>query len=324
MSLKQDILAYLEQNKDKDISGEQLAEKYGVSRSAVWKAIKSLRGEGYKIEAVTNRGYRLTDSVDKMSAALISSYSERLNNGSVHIFDTLDSTNNKAKTMAMEGAPHGTVVISESQTAGRGRLGRTFVSPQGSGIYMSMVLRPDADLTKAMLITTAAAVSVCRAVRRITGADAGIKWVNDIYADGKKICGILTEATTDFETGSLESVIVGIGVNFKCSDKTSYPEDVLEGITWIYDGKEPEVSRNELAAAIIDETLRQCEDLDNKDFLEYYRQYAVMLDKDVVCIRGNERWEAHTVDIDDWGGLIVRGADGKLQTLSSGEISIRW
>ncbi len=328
MSLKEQVLSCLEKNRTgkdstQSISGEQLAEQFNVSRSAVWKAIKTLRSEGYEIEAVTNRGYRLAGNADKLSAAGIAAFAEYIKPENIFVFDEIDSTNSKARAMALEGAPHGTVIFADSQTAGRGRLGRTFVSPSGSGIYMSAVLRPSADLGKAMLITTAAAAAVCRAVRNVTGADAGIKWVNDIYIGEKKICGILTEAMTDFESGGLESVIVGIGINFRKS-AGSYPDDVLERMTWIYDEKEPEISRNRLAAAIMDEVLRLCDDLDDKSFLDYYREHAIMLDKDVVCIRGNERWEAHTVDIDDQGGLIIRMPDGKLQTLSSGEISIRW
>lgn len=323
MTLKEQVLACLEKSRMQSISGEQLAEKFNVSRSAVWKAINALRNEGYDIEAVTNRGYRLADKGDKISAAGIAAFADRIDSENVFVFDEVDSTNNKARAMALEGAKHGTVVFAERQTSGRGRLGRTFTSPPGAGIYMSVILRPSADLGKAMLITTAAAASVCRAVRSVTGADAGIKWVNDIYIGGKKICGILTEAMTDFESGGLESVIVGIGINFRKSEE-SYPDDVLERITWIYSENEPVVSRNQLAAAVMDELLRLCDNLDDRSFLDYYRKYAVMLDKDVVCIRGNECWNAHTVDIDDMGGLIIRMPDGKMQTLSSGEISIRW
>lgn len=324
MTLKEQVLTCLEQNRDKSISGEQLAERFSVSRSAVWKAINALRSEGYEIEAVTNKGYRLAESTDRLSAAGIAAYAEYIKPESILVYDEIDSTNNKARELALSGAEHGTVVFADCQTAGRGRLGRTFVSPHGSGIYMSAILRPSEDLGRAMLITTAAAVGVCRAVRNITGADAGIKWVNDIYIAEKKICGILTEAMTDVETGGLESVIVGIGINFRKADRLLYPPEVLERMTWIYDEREPQVTRNRLAAAVMDEVLRLCDNLDNRDFLDYYRKHAVMLDRDVVCIRGRERWEAHTVDIDDAGGLIVRMPDGTLQTLSSGEISVRW
>lgn len=323
MRLKDEVLVCLEQNRDGSVSGEQLAERFQVSRSAVWKAISSLREEGYVIEAVTNRGYRLVKGEDRMTAAGVASFVKYHDQENILVFDEVDSTNIRAKALALEGAPHGTAVIADCQTAGRGRLGRSFASPAGSGIYLSMILRPSADLGKAMLITTAAACGVCRAIRRETGRDAGIKWVNDIYLGQKKLVGILTEAMTDFESGSLESVIVGIGINFRSAPE-AYPEDVRERLTWIYDRDEAGITRNQLAAAVLDETLRICDNLEDRSFLDYYRQHAVMLDRDVRCIRGSESWNAHTVDIDQDGGLIIRMEDGSLQTLSSGEISIRW
>jgi BirA family biotin operon repressor/biotin-[acetyl-CoA-carboxylase] ligase len=325
MTLKEEVLACLEQNRknENSISGEQLAEKFGVSRSAVWKAIKSLRSEGYEIDAVTNKGYCLRGESDRLSKAGIGAFLKYIDPDNIYVYDETDSTNTRARELAQAGAVHGTAVFADCQTSGRGRLGRAFVSPSGSGIYMSLILRPKEDIAQAMLITTAAAAATCHAIRDVTGADAGIKWVNDIYIGQKKICGILTEAVTDFETGNLEYVIVGTGVNFKASPE-EYPADVLERITWIYESEKPQVTRNRLAAAIMDETLRLCENLDDKSFLDYYRSHAIMLDKDVICIRGNESWNAHTVDIDESGGLIVRMSDGTLCTLSSGEISVRW
>lgn len=323
MSLKEKVLECLEQNKNSSVSGEQLAEQFGVSRSAVWKAINSLRANGYIIDAVTNKGYCLRYGSDRLSKSGIAEELKYADAAHIHVYDEIDSTNIKAKAMALEGAPHGTVIFADCQTAGRGRLGRTFVSPPGSGIYMSIILRPAADLGKAMLITTATAAAVCKAVREVTGKDAGIKWVNDIYIGEKKICGILTEAMTDFESGNLESVIVGIGINFK-ADPEAFPEDVLERISWIYESEDAAVTRNRLAAAVADETLSVCERLDDRAFLDYYREHAIMLNKDIVYIRGNERRAAHTLDIDENGGLIVMLPDGERKVLSSGEISIRW
>ena len=324
MTLKQEVLSCLEENRGKSISGEELAESFGVSRAAVWKAVSSLRAEGYHIEAVTNRGYMLGKESDLLNAEAIAAASSLLKKENIHVLGETDSTNVRAKAMALEGAPHGSLILAESQTAGRGRLGRSFISPPGSGIYMSLVLRPEADLARAMLITTAAAAAACRAIRRETGADVGIKWVNDLYIGKKKISGILTEAMTDFESGSLESVIVGIGINYR-QLSASYPEDIRERMTWIYtEGQEPTVSRSRLAGAAAAEILACCSDLENPEFLDYYRKHAVMLDRDVTCIRGNEQWNAHTLDIDDMGGLVIRKEDGSVCTLSSGEISIRW
>ena len=225
MSIKDSVLQALTENKGSFISGEELSKNMEVSRTAVWKAIKTLREEGYPIEAVTNRGYKLAPdkwliTEDTLKLALPAKYK----NNRLYIYDTLDSTNIRAKQLALENAPHGTVVIARQQTAGRGRLGRSFFSPR-DGIYISIIVRPDFDLTKSVHVTSAASVAVAESIESICGMDAKIKWVNDIYADNKKVCGILTEGITDFETGQIESLVIGIGVNTTIKD---FPEDLLE------------------------------------------------------------------------------------------------
>ena len=222
MSSKSNILQILEKNRGTYVSGEELAQQLQISRSAIWKAISELKKEGYQIISVTNKGYCLSDATDVISAEGIGPY---LTNGSqdmIHVFKTVDSTNLVAKKMALEQAPHGTVVLAEEQTAGRGRMGRSFHSPAGSGIYMSFILRPNLTSNDAVLITTAASVAVARAIEEVTHIHTGIKWVNDVYMNGKKICGILTEALTDFESGGIESIILGIGINFSTA-VSSFP-----------------------------------------------------------------------------------------------------
>ena len=226
--------------------------------------------------------------------------------------------------MALKGAAHGTVVIAERQTAGRGRMGRSFDSPAGTGIYLTIIMRPQTDMEKALLITTAAAVGVCRAIRSVTGAEAVIKWVNDIYIGEKKVCGILTEAVTDFESGSLESVVTGIGVNFKTPSQAFSEEARARGVCSIYDTQTSPVTRNQLAAAIVQEVLTICDNLDDKSFLSEYREWSIVIGKEIVYIRGSERRKARVLDIGEDGGLIVLTADGEQKILSSGEISIRW
>ena len=236
-------------------------------------------------------------------------------------FEELDSTNTYAKGLALTDMPEGTVVIADCQTAGRGRMNRSFQSPKGKGLYLTVLLRPQLPPEHLAQVTALAGIAVCGAVERVCGVRPGLKWPNDPVLNGKKICGILTELVTDGKGGLC--LIVGIGINFRSAPE-SYPADVLERLTWIYDKEEPGISRNQLAAAVMDEMLRLADYLEDRSFLDYYREHAIMLDRDVRCIRGNETWEAHTVDIDRDGGLIIRLADGTLQTLSSGEISIRW
>ena len=322
MTVKDKVLAWLEKNRGNYCSGEEIAEKLGVTRASVWKAVRSLREDHFSIEAVSGKGYRLTDKNDILTAAGTGTFLKYADPKLITVYREIDSTNTKLSRMALEGAPHGTVVIALQQTAGRGRLGRTFVSPPDSGIYLSILVRPETDLAGAVPITSASAVAVCEAVRQLTGKNAGIKWVNDIYIGSKKICGILTEAAASVEAGGLDSVVIGIGVNYR-ADPKAFPEDVVERVGWIYEDSLPDVTRNELAAAIIDRTLYYAEHLQERLFIEPYKQYSVIIGREIVCTRGNERFEARAVGIDDDGGLIVDTGDGR-RTLSSGEITVRW
>ena len=322
MTVKEKVLSWLEKNRGRYCSGEEIAESLGVTRASVWKAVKTLREEGFMIESVTGKGYRITDKNDILTAAGITAALRYANPELLHVYDQIDSTNIRLTQMAREKAPHGTVVVANQQTAGRGRLGRKFASPPGSGIYLSVLIRPDTDLAGAVPVTSATAVAVCEAVRELTGKDAGIKWVNDIYIGDRKICGILTEAAADLESGGLASVVIGIGVNFRANPE-AYPEEVMDRIGWIYGEEASEINRNELAAAIIDRTLYYAEHLSEKLFVEPYKEYSVVIGREIVCTRGSERFEARAVGIDDDGGLIVETAEGR-KTLSSGEISVRW
>ena len=214
MPLKERVLAVLEENKGKSVSGSEIARSVGMTRSAVWKAVKALREEGYTICAVTNKGYCLSEENDFLSEqSVVPNLRTKELGRKIDVFKTIDSTNNFAKSLAQLGAVHGTTVISEVQTQGRGRMGRSFYSPLGMGIYMSVILRPELSVEHSLLITSCAAVAVAEAIERVAGIDCKIKWVNDIYAGNKKLCGILTEASVNVEQGGLEYAIVGMGIN---------------------------------------------------------------------------------------------------------------
>lgn len=323
MSTKQNLLKTLEENRGITFSGEQLASAMKVSRSAIWKAIKALKEEGYEIESVTNKGYCLKDQSDIMSPEGIRPWlfpkSRELN---INVYKTIGSTNQEAKKLALEGAKAGTVIISEEQTQGRGRMGRTFYSPPRSGIYLSLVLRPRVNPNEAMLLTTGASVGVRRAIKKVTGIDTQIKWVNDLYLNDLKIAGILTEAVTNFENGQFEFVIIGIGVNFKEPDE-AFPEELKEIAGALFDKKPDALTRNRLAAEIINEVLEICTDLGNRDFLSEYKAHSLVLGKPIRVLR-QEKWEtAIAMNINDDGGLVIKNESGKIETLNSGEISIR-
>ena len=197
-STKQALLQALSAAEGSYISGQQLAQRLGVSRAAVHKAAAALSAQGYTLEAVSRRGYRLVGG-DPFCVEAAGDYP-----APIHLYDRLESSNQTAKRLALSGAPHGTLVLTNQQSAGRGRMGRKFESPAGQGIYLSLLLRADIPAADAQTVTVSAAVAVCRAVKALCGLELSIKWVNDLYYHGKKVCGILTEAGADLESGRLE------------------------------------------------------------------------------------------------------------------------
>lgn len=322
MTVKQSVLRALGEARGASVSGEALAQSLGVSRAAVWKAIKSLQGEGYRISAGTNRGYRLEECPDLLTAEGISAMLPlELAQLDLRVFDEIDSTNLEAKRLAMTGLSR-CAVVADRQTAGRGRLGRSFYSPPGCGIYTSLLLRPRPDqLADVTLLTTAAGVAVCRALERAAGVQAEIKWVNDLYLNGKKICGILTEGVTDFESGMIESVVIGYGINFR--DDAHLPEELRSIVGSVFGAEPPTVTRSALAAAMLAELLPLAEDLSSRSFLPEYRRRSMLLGREIVFSRAGGRFAAVAEEIDDDGGLVVRLPDGSRETLRSGEVSVR-
>lgn len=324
MSVKTAVLAMLETHRAQDISGEQMAQELGVSRAAVWKAINSLKAQGYPISATTNRGYRLGEHSDLLSAEGIRPHlMKKLADKDISVFETIDSTNLEAKRRAMLGSGHFTTIVADQQTMGRGRFGRSFFSPPGCGIYVSVLLKPTPQqLSDATLITTAAAVAVCRAIESLTPLRPQIKWVNDLYLDGKKLCGILTEAVTDLESGAIESVVVGMGINFKHSE-IALPEEVAAVAGTLFGIEQPTISRNRLVAEIINELFELWDGLSNRGFLTEYRSRSMLLGQEIVYSRAGEKYAAIAEEIDDDGALIVRMNNGERITLRSGEVSVR-
>ena len=333
MSTKGNVLKALEENKGTTVSGEELATLLNRSRAAIWKAIQELRKEGYHIDAITNKGYCLSQDSDMISVEGILPYlSDSTAADRIHVFKQLESTNLTAKRMALDGAPAETVVIAEEQTKGKGRMGRSFYSPSGSGIYMSFILAPRFDTAKSVLITTAASVAVCKAIEKITGISCQIKWVNDVYMNEKKICGILTEAVTDFESGRIHYIVLGIGINYSTS-KTAFPKE-LSGIAGsLYEGAtEDHISRNRLIAETINQVFAVNERLESREFISEYKARSFVLGKEIRIIptigpdaerNFDEGIPATVMDIDGDGGLVVKYQDGTVSTLNSGEISIR-
>ena len=319
---KDNVLALLQQHMDSFISGSELAEILSVSRAAIWKGIEQLRQEGYRIDSVTNRGYRLSSGSDVVSEEGIRRY---LKNKAltIRVYQSLSSTNTVLKGLAEEGAEEGLCLIAGEQTAGRGRLGRSFYSPRDSGLYMSLLLRPEMQAADATCITACAAVAAAEAIESLAPVDAQIKWVNDIFVNGRKVCGILTEAALDCESGRINYLIVGIGINTHVP-KTDYPEE-LKGVAGPAFGTEqiPEL-RCRLAAAVLDRLTGYYENLLKKDWFEEYKRRSLVLGKPVMILSaGREPEPATALDIDRDFALIVRTETGEIRRLNSGEVSIR-
>ena len=233
---KQALLQALSGAEGRYISGEQLAQTLGVSRAAIHKAAAALTAQGYTLEAAPRRGYRLLGG-DPFCADAVGEYP-----APVYVHERLDSSNQTAKRLALAGAPHGTLVLAGQQSAGRGRMGRRFESPAGKGIYLSLVLRVPVPASEALGVTVGAAVAVARAVQKLCGIELGIKWVNDLYYQGKKVCGILTEAGTSVESGLLEWLVVGIGLNLTTTP-ADWPEELARTAGSLFPGGPAPVGR---------------------------------------------------------------------------------
>ncbi len=316
MLLKEQVLQALLEKND-FLSGEKLAEKLDVSRAAIWKAIAQLRSDGHKITAINKKGYRLDQGGDILNAQQIRQFlSPQWKALNIQVYDTIDSTNSQAKREISAGIYEDKLIVAQSQTAGRGRRGRSFYSPKDKGIYMSLLLRPMLNIQDGLLITSAVAVAVCQALEKFISTDLGIKWVNDIYLSDKKICGILTEAISDFELGIIQNIVIGIGVNLRPQD---FPPDLMQAASLNL----TDVSRNEIIASIVNAVQKALAHLKEPQWLEEYRYRSVILGKEISFEQNGVVNYATAIDIDSAGGLVIRLQDGTTTVLNSGEITVR-
>lgn len=321
---KHDVLTLLRQAKE-PVSGQKIANELHISRTAVWKAVEALRLDGYEITSRPRRGYSLTGTPDRLSEEEICRqlgahpWQDR-----VIVLDSVDSTNSFAKQLAAGGAPEGTAVLARLQTGGRGRLGRSFSSPSDMGIYLSVILRPQAKPTELLHLTAAAAEAAAEAIEAQTGLKTGIKWVNDLTAGGKKLAGILTELSVELESGQTEYVVVGIGVNC-CQRTEDFPSELREIATSVYEqtGRLPD--RNALAAEMIRSLSRLSESLltDKTQWMQRYAARCVTIGKQVRVISPQGTREAVALGIDSDGALQVEYPDGTRAWVNSGEVSVR-
>ena len=323
--MKEKILALLRQSND-DISGQNLCEQLNVSRTAVWKAVNALKAEGYQIEAVQNRGYRLTGVPDVLTKEEIMSHLHtRWAGCQVEAHEKITySTNQRVKQLADQGAPEGTLVVADVQEGGKGRRGRAWVAPvPGTNIAMSFLLRPEIDPSRASMMTLIAAMAVRAAIADVTGMDTKIKWPNDVIVNKKKVCGILTEMTMEEEY--IQSVVVGIGINVH---NESFPEELKEKATsLLIETGGGHFSRAEITAKVLEHFEEYYEkfiaDGDLRRLQEEYNSCLTAIGGKVSILAPEKTWEGISRGINEEGALLVEKEDGSIEKITSGEVSVR-
>lgn len=320
--MKTEILKALRENKDY-ISGQQLCEQFGVSRTAVWKAIRKLEEEGYVIEAVRNKGYRLIDHPEKISQEELGSLMNTQWAGkSVKYYEEIDSTNTAAKQLAEEGAVHGTLVVADKQNSGRGRRGRTWESPSGTGIWMSLILKPDINPANASMLTLVMALSVVKACREVTNLEGKIKWPNDLVLHKKKVCGILTEMSAQIDY--INHIVVGVGINVNTD---FFPENISEMATSLKLEGNQSYNRAKLIVKVMEcfETYydKFMETEDMSLLQDEYNSHLINLNQEVKVHQQDGAYYGISEGITSRGELIIQKKDGTKVEVYAGEVSVR-
>jgi len=335
--LKYSVAKLLKDAAPRYVSGGDIARRFNVTRAAVWKCIEELREEGYIIEASTRKGYRLVSMQDCLNAFEIQNgLNTSVVGRSVVFLNSIDSTNSYAKRLALEGAENGTVVVAAEQTMGRGRLGRSWESPAGKGIYMSVLLKPDVEPYETPVLTLAAAVAVSDAIKEATGLDTGIKWPNDLVIDGKKVCGILFEMMS--EADRVSNVILGIGINYS-QEPEDFPAELKDRAISLKTASEkgavppcttpgsmPEFSRLSVIRAVLkqlDIVVRMVINGRTDEVLAMWKDKSVTLGREVSFTLKGVQYSGVATDITGDGKLLVECSDGVRRELLSGEVSVR-
>lgn len=321
--MKEKILRLLKESEGRFISGQSISEKLGVTRTAIWKYINQLREEGYEVESVSRKGYKLVHTPDLLTYEEINDKLKTKYIGKQIIyFDSVDSTNTKAKEIA-QNVEEGTVIIAEEQTKGRGRLGRSWVSHKGKGIWMSIVIKPDLNPVEASKITQVAAAAVSEAIRAI-GINNYIKWPNDIVINNKKTCGILTEMSG--ELNRINYIVVGIGINVN-NNINDFPDELKRKATSLKIESGIKIERKKLVAEI----LNNFEELYNElvksntinKSLKICREYSAVIGREIKIISRSEEFVGKAIGLTEEGELLIKDIEGNVKKIISGEVSVR-
>ncbi|MDI3481889.1 MAG: BirA family transcriptional regulator [Tepidanaerobacteraceae bacterium] len=304
------------------VSGEEISRNLGVSRSAVWKQINQLREMGYEIEASTRLGYRISKSPDILLPEEIWAKADLSFLGNrIYYFSSIDSTNTQAKKLAQQGAPHGTLVIADEQTGGKGRMGRSWLSPAGEGIWVSVILKPRFMPFDAPKLTILTAVAVVEAIRRETCIPAEIKWPNDILVEGKKVCGILTEMSAELD--ALNFVVIGIGINV---NSDFFPEEIRDKAISLKMALGETVKRLDIMSCFLERLEYHYNASISQGFesvFEKWRKLCCNLGKPVEIVAGSKVITGIALNIDAQGALMIKKDNGEIEKVLSGDVSLR-
>jgi len=322
--MKEQILKLLKESGNIFLSGQKISEVLGVSRAAIWKHIKTIKDDGYEIEAISRKGYRIVSSPDILTFEEIKNFLDTEYIGkNIIYYDSIGSTNSKAKELAESGQEHGTVIISEEQTTGRGRLGRNFISPKYKGIWMSIILRPNIITENIAQVTLIGAAAVQKAIMKM-GIETKIKWPNDIVLNSKKICGILTEMSG--EINHINYLVMGIGINVNL-DVEDIPLDLKDRATSIKLESGRFIERKILLANVLNIFEKLYTDFvqnDNiKETIEICRKNSILIGKEIQLINRGKVTTSIAIDISDNGELVIENNQGIVEHIASGEVSIR-
>lgn len=320
--MKYKILKLLK-DKNNFISGEEIGDRFDISRSAVWKYVEKLREEGYNIESVTKKGYLLIDSNNGFNEYEIKNYLKTEFIGkNILFFDRLDSTNDEAKRQALNETVEGTVITCRNQTNGKGRMGRHWESETGNGLWFSVILKPVIPVKNAVQITLLGGIAALKAIRKVTGAEAFIKWPNDIVINGKKAVGILTEMSAEIE--SVKFVVLGIGINV---NNDVFEGELAEKATSLKIETKKNYSRNIILCEVLNEFeklyIKYISEKSFKYFVDEYEKLCINLGRNVKVICKDYNIEGTAVGIDEGGELIIKDYNGVITSIYSGEVSVR-
>ncbi len=320
MSTKEKVLLMLIENQDQFVSGEKIATELEISRNSIWKAINKLKDDGYNIISISNKGYSLSLSSDTLSKEGLLSLVKNRNDFEVELFDTIDSTNTYLKNKLQKTNDKKQLVISKHQSSGKGRLGRSFYSPSDSGLYFSLGFIPSIDFTDISLVTSIAAVALCKAIDDVLFIKCSIKWVNDLIYKSKKVSGILTEASLSIENSMIENIVIGVGVNLY-QPSLGFPSDIASKAGWLLESEYINC-KNKLVASFINHFFEFYNNYDQKNIMNNYRSRSLVLNKNVSITYNNSKIKGKVIDITDKNELVLLKEDNEILHINSGEVTL--